>query len=123
MDADASMCRDGPLPAVPPSKLPKSPDNAAACGCRDVPCGRCVRTSRHNSLGTVKVYIFCSRYAHIAVILCYTIFAATSYHGNLTAAREVRLVVENLLASFVVGVVSSFIAAWLYDKTRNSGNR
>ena len=73
--------------------------------------------------GLVKVYIFCSRYAHIAVILCYTIFAATSYHGNLTAAREVRLVVENLLASFVVGVVSSFIAAWLYDKTRNSGNR
>lgn len=66
---------------------------------------------------------FCSRYAHIAVILCYTIFAATSYHGNLTAAREVRLVVENLFIPFIVGVASSFVAAWLYDLFRRSGNR
>ena len=42
MDADASMCRDGSLPSVPPASLPRITDNAAACGCRIVTSGRCV---------------------------------------------------------------------------------
>ena len=41
MDADASMCRDGSLPSVPPRKLPILTDKATACGCRIVPSGRC----------------------------------------------------------------------------------
>ena len=41
MDADASMCRDGSLPSVPPASLPSLTDKAAACGGRIVPCGRC----------------------------------------------------------------------------------
>ena len=52
---------------------------------------------------------------------CYTIFAATSNHGNPTAAREVKPVVDNLLFSFVVGIASSLVAAWLYDMIRHSG--
>jgi hypothetical protein len=67
--------------------------------------------------------IFCFCHAHIMASLCYTIFAATSYHGNLTAEREVNLVGENLFMSFVVGIASSLVAAWLYDKIRSSGNR
>ena len=42
MDAHASMCKDGPLPAVPSRKFPILPDNATACGCRIVTSGRCV---------------------------------------------------------------------------------
>ena len=41
MDADASMCKDGSLPSVPPRKLPILPDKAAACGGRMVTSGRC----------------------------------------------------------------------------------
>ena len=41
MDADASMCRDGSLPSVPPALLPILTDKAAACGGRNVPSGRC----------------------------------------------------------------------------------
>ena len=41
MDADASMCRDGSLPSVPPASLPILTDKAAACGGRNVPSGRC----------------------------------------------------------------------------------
>ena len=49
------------------------------------------------------------------------VFAATSNHGNPTAAREVKPVVDNLLFSFVVGIASSLVAAWLYDMIRHSG--
>ena len=70
--------------------------------------------------GAVK-YRFCSRYAHIVVVLCYTIFATTSYHGNPTAAREVNLVEETIITSFVVGIASSLVAAWLYDRIRERG--
>ena len=42
MDANASMCRDGPLPAVPPALLTILTDKATACGCRIVTSGRCV---------------------------------------------------------------------------------
>ena len=55
--------------------------------------------------------------------MLYYSFAATSYHGNLTAEREVNLVDVNLFVSFVVGIASSLVAAWLYDKIRSSGNR
>ena len=65
--------------------------------------------------------IFCFCHAHIMASLCYTIFAATSNHGNPTAAREVKPVVDNLLFSFVVGIASSLVAAWLYDMIRHSG--
>ena len=41
MDADASMCRDGSLPSVPPALLPILTDKAAACGGRNVTSGRC----------------------------------------------------------------------------------
>ena len=47
--------------------------------------------------------------------------AATSNHGNPTAAREVKPVVDNPLFSFVVGIASSLVAAWLYDMIRHSG--
>ena len=71
--------------------------------------------------GRHEVYNFCSCYAHIVVVLCYTIFAATSYHGNPTAAREVNLVEETIITSFVVGIASSLVAAWLYDRIRERG--
>ena len=64
---------------------------------------------------------FCSCSVHIARKVCYTISAATSNHGNPTAAREVNPVIENTAMSFVVGIVSSLVAAWLYDTIRNSG--
>ena len=38
---DASTCRYGPLPLVPPALLPILTDKAAACGGRNVPSGRC----------------------------------------------------------------------------------
>ena len=41
MDADASMCRDGSLPSVPPALMPILTDKATACGGRNVPSGRC----------------------------------------------------------------------------------
>ena len=49
------------------------------------------------------------------------IFAATSNHGNTTAAREVKVMSENIITSFVVGTASSLLAAWLYDVFRKSG--
>ena len=41
MDADASMCRDGSLPSVPPALLSILTDKDAACGGRNVTSGRC----------------------------------------------------------------------------------
>ena len=72
-------------------------------------------------VGKTKCIIFCSQCAHIMTFLCYTIFAATSYHGNPTAAREVNLVEETIITPFVVGIASSLVAAWLYDRIRERG--
>ena len=49
MDADASMCRDGLLPAVLSSLLLWMNDNGMVCGCREVSRGRCASTSRHTN--------------------------------------------------------------------------
>ena len=55
--------------------------------------------------------------------MLYCSFAATSYHGNPTAARDVNLVGDAILFSLLVGIASSLVAAWLYDMIRNSGKR
>ena len=62
------------------------------------------------------------QYAHSRIYAILE-FAAPSYHGNPTATREVNLVGNTILISFVVGIASSLVATWLYDMIRNSGKR
>ena len=64
-------------------------------------------------------FLFTMRAHYDFFVLYY--FAATSYHGNPTAAREVNLVEETIITSFVVGIASSLVAAWLYDRIRERG--
>ena len=71
--------------------------------------------------GKNKCIILCSQCAHIMNFCAILFIAATSNHGNPTAAREVKPVVDNPLFSFVVGIASSLVAAWLYDMIRHSG--
>ena len=71
--------------------------------------------------GKTKSISFCSQCAHIVTFCAILFIAATSNHGNPTAAREVKPVVDNPLFSFVVGIASSLVAAWLYDMIRHSG--
>ncbi len=73
--------------------------------------------------GKNKCIILCSQCAHIMTFCAILFIAATSNHGNPTAAREVNLVVVNIILSLVIGIASSLIAAWLYDWLRRSGNR
>ena len=71
--------------------------------------------------GKTTCISFCSQCAHIMNFCAILFIAATSNHGNPTAAREVKPVVDNPLFSFVVGIASSLVAAWLYDMIRHSG--
>ena len=71
--------------------------------------------------GKNKCISFDSQCAHIMNFCAILFIAATSNHGNPTAAREVKPVVDNPLFSFVVGIASSLVAAWLYDMIRHSG--
>ena len=73
--------------------------------------------------GKTKCISFCSQCAHIMTFCAILFIAATSNHGNPTAAREVNPVVVNIILSLVIGIASSLIAAWLYDWLRRSGNR
>jgi hypothetical protein len=73
--------------------------------------------------GKNKCIILCSQCAHIMNFCAILFIAATSNHGNPTAAREVNPVVVNIILSLVIGIASSLIAAWLYDWLRRSGNR
>ena len=42
---------------------------------------------------------------------------------GISRQREVYLVIETFFIPFVVGIASSFVASWLYDLYRDSGNR
>ena len=87
-DVDASMCRDGPLPSVPPCKLTRCTDNATACGCRAVPCGRCeARPAAPRVCGDVDgAAVHQSQRTHEPV----TGYARDGLHGAVTECRRER---------------------------------
>ena len=65
------MCRDGPLPSVPPSSLSRMHDKGTACGCRIVTSGRCA--------------------ARPAVLPCAVAFASCLPFSRLTGQLQVSV--------------------------------